>query len=227
MSKAARVGKLRDRLLAWGEQNTKEYPWRYEEDTYAVLVAEFMLQRTQANQVKGVYQVFMDAYPSLLQFIRGSREEVYDLLRPLGLRWRITGMVRALEELWGRYGRVPTTEDELKKISGIGEYIAGATICFSQNRPATLVDTNTVRVTGRVFGLDLSGEARRRKDVVTKIGEACDPERPRDYYYAMIDLAHEICTPKEPTCPECPLLDAPCYFGQAGAEDYAQEEGLA
>ena len=85
---------------------------------------------------------------------------------------------------------------------------------FSKNEPVTLIDTNTVRVTGRVLGLDLSGEARRRKEVKEAIAEIVDPKNPRDFYYSMIDLAHNICTPSKPDCRNCPLLDVPCKTGQ-------------
>jgi A/G-specific adenine glycosylase len=124
-------------------------------------------------------------------------------------------MIKALNYLWENYHEVPTDFDQLISVEGIGQYIAGATVCFSKNEPVVLVDTNTVRVVGRVFGLDLSGEARRRKSVIATISETCHPERPRDYYYALIDFAHTVCTPRNPDCMNCPLLDIPCSFGKS------------
>ena len=119
--------------------------------------------------------------------------EVRELLSPLGLNWRIDGMLDALHSLWDQYTNVPKEREKLIRERNIGQYIAGATATFTQNEPNGLIDTNTVRVVGRVFGLDLHGEARRRREVINLIDTACDPQRPRDYYYALIDLAHQIC----------------------------------
>jgi A/G-specific adenine glycosylase len=109
---------------------------------------------------------------------------------------------------------IPLDLVKLQSVEGIGPYIAGATICFATNTPVTLIDTNSVRVVGRVWGLNLGGEARRRKSVVDMIAAACDPQDPRNYYYALIDLAHTVCYPKTPDCKVCPLLTLPCNFGK-------------
>ena len=126
-------------------------------------------------------------------------------LQPLGLRWRIERMISALHEIRIRFGEVPQNYDELVYIAGIGPYIAGATVCFSSNQAQVLIDTNVVRVIGRIFGLSLHGEARRRKDVFQTIDAVVDRNSPRDFYYAIIDLAHTICHSKVPNCYLCPM----------------------
>lgn len=210
----SQIERLREDLLSWGKQNTSEYPWRYTDNSYAVLVAEFMLHRTQARQVRPVYERFMSLFPTLSDFMKADLAVATDLLESLGLRWRIRGMIAALTELWNAYGEVPADLDKLMAVKGIGQYIASATVCFSGDRPVSLVDTNTVRVIGRVFGLDLRGEARRRKSVTNAIKQACSPDYPRDFYYALIDFAHTVCLPHDPRCSDCVLLSVPCSFGR-------------
>lgn len=122
-------------------------------------------------------------------------------------------MVRALKELWEKYNRVPDDYSSLLQINGVGQYIAGATICFTKNEPVTIIDSNVVRVVGRVHGLDLSGEARRKKPMYEAINATIDPHNPRDFYYALIDLSHSHCRPTRPDCDSCPLLHCPCMFG--------------
>jgi A/G-specific adenine glycosylase len=46
------------RLLSWGKQNARRFPWRETVDPYSVLIAEIMLHRTQAIQVVPVYERF-------------------------------------------------------------------------------------------------------------------------------------------------------------------------
>ncbi|MFV2044811.1 MAG: hypothetical protein ACC700_16445 [Anaerolineales bacterium] len=209
-----KIGRLRALLSRWGGVHIRKYAWRYQEDPYAVLVAEFMLHRTQKDQVQRVYSKFMKAYPTLNTYQAADREEVRNLLLPLGLNWRIEGMLAVLDSLWEQFREVPADKERLIRERSVGQYIAGATATFARNSPHALVDTNTVRVVGRVFGLNLVGEARRRKEVIEAVEAACDPENPREFYYAMIDLAHELCRPRDPACHKCPLLEVPCSYGK-------------
>jgi A/G-specific adenine glycosylase len=206
--------RLRVFLLGWGKNNIENYPWRFVDDPFCILVSEFMLHRTQTRQVIPIYQNFIAHYPDLESFISADLSEIQSNLKSLGLQWRIDGMVKALKEIWFTYREVPLDIEKLLAIHGIGQYIAGATVCFSQNIPLPLVDSNIVRVIGRVFGLDLSGEARRRQTIIQAIHSAVDLTEPRNYYYAVIDLAHNICKPTKPECTDCPLLRVPCSYGQ-------------
>ncbi|MHB0988421.1 MAG: hypothetical protein ACYC3P_07145 [Bellilinea sp.] len=206
--------RLRSLLLKWGSENSRAYPWRYSRDPYIVLVSEFMLHRTQTRQVEPIFTRFISAFPTLADYARAPEGQAEALLQPLGLRWRIVGMQHALDTLWEKYGHVPADYEKLIAIRGIGQYIAGATVCFTTNQPFTIVDSNIVRVIGRIDDLDLSGEARRKKPVIQAIANACDPLHPRDFFYALIDLAHQICGPEHPACQDCPLLEVPCKTGQ-------------
>jgi len=201
-------------LLKWGKINIENYPWRFIDDPYCILVSEFMLHRTQTRQVIPIYQNFISHYPYLESFVVADPSEIHSHLKSLGLKWRIDGMVKALKEIWFTYHEIPLDIEKLLAIHGIGQYIAGATVCFSQNIPLSLVDSNIVRVVGRVFDFDLSGEARRRKTIIQAINSAVDLTEPRNYYYAVIDLAHNICKPTKPKCVDCPLLKVPCSYGQ-------------
>jgi A/G-specific adenine glycosylase len=208
----ARITNFRQEILAWGHCNSKAYPWRRTKDPYKILVSEFMLHRTQVTQALRVYKAFIKKYPSLLVFAQTSQNEVRDTLAPLGLLWRIDGMISSLLFLWEKYQKIPLDYLALTSIEGIGPYIAGATVCFTENRPLPLIDTNTVRVISRVFGLESLGEARRDKNVIKTIEIVCDPTEPRKYYYSIIDLAHNVCHIKSPECEKCPLLKIPCIY---------------
>jgi A/G-specific adenine glycosylase len=161
-----------------------------------------------------VYKEFINRYPTLQDYSNSDRSDAEELLSTLGLFWRIQGMLDALDELWNSFGRVPVDLDNLKEIKGIGQYIAGATVCFSTNTPMVLVDSNIVRVIGRVFGMNLRGEARRRKEMIEMIAATVDPAHPRDYYYSIIDISHLLCRPEKPNCLMCPVQKTPCLFAE-------------
>jgi A/G-specific adenine glycosylase len=211
--------------MSWSSRHQALYPWRRTKDPYRILVSEFMLHRTQAKQVIPVYSEFVRRYPTLRAFMEGNRRVARRLLDRLGLAWRADGMVDALAKLSRQYGKVPTDYDALTDVPGIGPYIAGATLAFSENRPIALVDSNTVRVVGRVFGLDLRGEARRRSEVIECLRAVAHPSRPREYHYALIDLAHELCRLADPACEACPLARTPCMYARDHARVPFASEG--
>jgi A/G-specific adenine glycosylase len=51
-----------DRLLDWVEDNLRDYPWRRTSNPYSILVAEFLLQRTDADTVAPIYKTFLVCY---------------------------------------------------------------------------------------------------------------------------------------------------------------------
>jgi A/G-specific adenine glycosylase len=201
-------------LLNWKKKNPIIFPWRLTQDPYKILVAELFLHRTQVIQAERVYVVFIDRFPTLEDYASSSKDEIMKILYPLGLRWRLQGFIDALTMLWEKYKDIPDDIESLLAIPGIGPYISGATICFSQNKALALIDTNTVRVIGRLFGLNLDGEARRRKDMKIAIENTCHKTKPREYYYALIDFAHKICRANNPICINCPLLPLPCIYAE-------------
>jgi A/G-specific adenine glycosylase len=124
-------------------------------------------------------------------------------------------MVREVVERCG--GEVPGTKDELTSLPGVGDYVASAVACFSKGEPTPIIDTNVVRVLGRIFGLRLEGEARRRKEIREATAMCLDQRQPRLYNYALLDFAALVCTASAPRC-------TVCAFGQRGLCEYAQRK---
>jgi A/G-specific adenine glycosylase len=108
-------------------------------------------------------------------------------------------------------GIMPMEKEDLLNLPGVGEYIASALRCFSLNYPEPILDTNTVRIIGRYFGMNTSESSRRDKkfrQIYSTIINLCNP---REFNYAMLDLGALICKPKNPRCNECPIQDSCNY----------------
>lgn len=209
---AKKIIQIQNALMVWGKGHGKTYPWRYISDPYRILVSEFMLHRTQTDQVVPIYLSVINECPDLEAFYKKDSELLRVLLKPLGLNWRITNMIEALKTLSKDYEGIPLDPVKLMSVQGIGPYIARATVCFSLNTPEILIDANIVRVTGRVLGINLSGEPRRRKEIREGIETLLLKADPREYYYSMIDLAHQICKTQSPDCTQCPLHLVYCVY---------------
>jgi A/G-specific adenine glycosylase len=204
---------VRRSIIKWGEENFRDFPWRITRDPYHILISEIMLHRTQARQVVPVYEQFIQIYPNINILSKATKENISKILYSLGLHWRIDLVYEMTNELMSRYGGViPRSKEGLLSLSGVSEYIAGAVRCFSWNLPEPSPDTNTVRIAGRLFGLVIKDSSRRNslfKNLITKL---IDPDEPRVFNYAQLDLADKVCTRKRaPDCPQCPLLQWCCY----------------
>ncbi len=210
----ARIAQFRKRLIAWGQPHFRPFPWRFTEDPYRILMAEVMLHRTQAPQVVPVYEHFIQRYPDVVALSQATKRQLRRVLFPLGLLWRIDlvhEMAAMLSECCD--GQVPQDKASLLALPGVSEYIAGAVRCFAWNLPEPLVDTNTVRVVGRLFGLEIRDSSRRNRRFQKLIEALVDQAEPRVYNYALLDLAEQVCTKKhQPDCERCPVRKH-CVFG--------------
>lgn len=178
-------------------------------------MAEVMLHRTQVIQVVPVYEAFMTRFPTISAITDAGRQELYSALAPLGLHWRIELIYDMVQQIAERYAmQIPEEKVDLLSLPGVSEYISSAVRCFAWNLPEPLIDTNTVRIIGRVFGLEIKDSSRRNPEFRRLLNLLLDRDNPRAYNYAMLDLAHLICLKKQdPLCHECPLLNF-CCFGQ-------------
>jgi A/G-specific adenine glycosylase len=70
-------------ILKWWEKNKRKYPWRESKDPYEILIAEFMLQRTKANQVFSVYSEFLQVFPTVESLSEGSEHQIALLIKKL------------------------------------------------------------------------------------------------------------------------------------------------
>jgi A/G-specific adenine glycosylase len=202
-------------LVLWGQQFFRSFPWRLTHDSYTILVAEVMLHRTQVAQVVPVFQDFITRYPNVSALAQASQQALRSVLFPLGLHWRIDLIYEMGQKISEQFAmQVPEEKSDLLSLPGVSEYIASAVRCFAWNLPEPLIDTNTVRITGRIFGLQTKDSSRRNSRFRKLIAALVDPDNPRRYNYALLDLAHMICLKKhEPLCQECPVMKF-CCFGQ-------------
>jgi A/G-specific adenine glycosylase len=178
-------------------------------------MAEIMLHRTQVVQVVPIFQSFLERYPDISSLARAGSADLQAALSSLGLHWRIGLVFEMAQQVKERFGlQIPQKKADLLTLPGVSEYIAGAVRCFAWNAPEPIIDTNTVRITGRLFGLETKDSSRRNSKFRNLIATMVDRDHPREYNYALLDLAHLVCLKKQaPLCQECPVQTF-CRFGQ-------------
>jgi A/G-specific adenine glycosylase len=171
-----------------------------------------MLRRTWASQVEPVYREFIRHYPDISSLANAEHETVKHLMLSLGLPKRADDICAMGRELLNDFaGEVPKNRDELRKLTGVGEYVAGAVSSMAFNQPEWIVDTNVVRVFIRFLGLSIKGEARKSAQIIALAKEYACTKMPRKANYALLDHAALICKSFKPECQKCPVKQRCSY----------------
>jgi A/G-specific adenine glycosylase len=203
---------FRTELLTWAEWNLRDYPWRRTTNPYYILVAEFLLQRTDADTVVPIYEVFFTRYPTLDKLIIAKLKAIERLLQPLGLLFRAERLFKTARIIAKDYrGNIPDSENELLKLPGIGKYTARAICSQAFGQPAAVLDTNVARILERFFGIE--GErVKSRCKILWKAAETIAPETGVGHWnLTLLDFGAITCTARNPKCFECPLAKR-CHF---------------
>jgi A/G-specific adenine glycosylase len=200
------VNELRNDLLCWWGSAKRYFPWRETQDPYKILIAEILLHRTRADQVAPLYELFLKRFPNIQALAKSSPNELTKLYHSAGLHWRWRLLHSMAVEIKTRFkGQIPEAFEDLVSLPGVSHYIASALRCFAFGYPEAILDTNTVRVAGRVIGLPITDSSRRSNLFRAALQYLLDPEHPREFNFAMIDFAATICQGRSPLHDECPL----------------------
>lgn len=197
---------IRQKILLWYHRNGRDFPWRHTKDPYKIMIAEFMLHRTKAEQVVPVYTDFIRKYLNVYSLAEADFQEVKKVTEHLGLHWRARNFIKAAKYIIDKSGgEFPDNYVNLRKVPGVGEYIAGAILAVCFNKPAPVVDSNIARFINRFWDLRLSGEIRRKKEIVRIAEKLFDCDNPGKFLFAMVDFTTFICKPRNPECKDCRL----------------------
>ncbi len=197
---------LPEYLLPWFDKNKRDLPWRESKDAYRVWVSEIMLQQTRVEAAKAYYIRFLNALPTVYDLARCDDDKLMKLWEGLGYYSRVRNMKKCAVEVVEKYNGVfPRDKNLLVKLSGIGEYTAGAvsSIAYDEKNPA--IDGNVLRVLARVEG-DFTpiDSVTRKKELYQKL-QAVYPDRAGDYTQSLMELGALICLPENPKCLQCPM----------------------
>jgi len=197
------VLKFQHLLLSWGRENFAEFPWRISRSPFHSLIAELLLQRTKAEQVKPVYIQFKRRFRSIKSLAMSSEEEVKKIIGSLGLHWRARWIHKLGVHLHTKNNsRIPEEQEELERLPGVGPYAAGAYLSLHRNVRAAILDSNVIRLYSRYFGFNAGPETRREK-WLSEFAKKITPEKDfKIFNYALLDFTRLICKPK-PLCQDC------------------------
>jgi A/G-specific adenine glycosylase len=196
---------IRRAILRWYGTNGRRFPWRKPSATlYEKIVAEVLLQRTQAATVNLFFRAFLNRFPGWNALAAATPDEIAEFLKPIGLwRRRANSLSQLAAVMAKRRGKFPTTRDEIEALPGVGQYIASAVLIFSQAKPEPLLDGSMARVIERIFGPRQLVDIRYDPHLQAMARLLVAGPAPDKINWAILDLAAIVCT-TTPSCHLCP-----------------------
>ncbi len=214
------AAELSQSLLAWWEVHGRKdpalKPWMFTKDgrwpephehlnVLECWIAEVMLQQTQLRVVLPYWMRWMAAFPTVDALAAASLEQVRLQWQGLGYYSRARRLHEAAQQLVMRGW--PRTLDGWTDLPGIGRTTAGSILSSAFNAPLPILDGNVKRVLAR-----LAAHPRPpARDEALFWGWSTallDASRPRDFNQALMDLGATVCTPRNPSCDQCPWPSA-------------------
>ena len=194
------------KILKWFDKEKRNLPWRNSDkssiDVYKVWISEIMLQQTTVNAVIPYFEKFINKFPDIYSLANSKIEDVLSSWAGLGYYSRARNIHKCAEIIVRQFdGFFPTTEMELIKLPGIGDYTAGAICAIAYNRVAIAVDVNIERIVSRIYNKHNAKKAKI-KSLIRKI---IPNDRPGDFTEALMDLGSKVCKVRDPNCIICPL----------------------
>mgnify|MGYP001281146625 CR=1 FL=1 len=218
--------RLRERLLAWYDRERRVLPWRAlpgeTPDPYRIWVSEIMLQQTTAAAVAPFFARFMGLWPRVEDLAAADLDAVLHAWQGLGYYARARNLHACARAVAAAGGRFPKSEDELRRLPGVGAYTAAAVAAIAFGRAAVPVDGNVVRVLARLDAIDEPLPAARAA-IEARARALAREHRAGDFAQALMDLGATVCTPRRPRCPVCPWSGRCLAFARGNPEAYPKK----
>ncbi len=194
-------------LIDWYADHKRELPWRIAPSPYHTWLSEIILQQTRVDQGVSYYERFIEAFPTVEHLANADESKILKLWQGLGYYSRARNLHKAANQIVGLYkGKLPSSYNDLLRLSGVGPYTAAAIASIAYNLPHAVLDGNVFRVLSRVYGIDTpidstAGKKQFQEVAASHIGYG----EPQVYNQAIMEFGALQCTPKKPSCDTCPL----------------------
>ena len=198
------LAEVRSRLLGWYGQQAGTFPWRDAGNPYWALVAGVCSQQTQMSRVLPLWERWVDAFPTVRAVASASPAAVLRVWGDSGYPRRAVHLHEACRRcMAGHAGQVPRDEEALLALPGVGPFTAAIVRTFGYGDDAAAVDTNVVRLLGRLVHGDLQPAKETPPAEIAETARwLLPPGAASRWNPALMDFGGQVCTPR-PHCEAC------------------------
>jgi A/G-specific adenine glycosylase len=168
-----------------------------------------MLQQTRVDTVISYYERFLARFPTLESLSQAPLDDVLKAWEGLGYYARARNLHAAARQVVLVFdGRLPETPEKLRQLPGIGNYTAAAIASIAFGQDIVALDGNLRRVLCRIAAFDDDPGRPSTQRRLRELAQALlPPGRASEFNQALMDLGALVCTPSNPRCLICPLIN--------------------
>ena len=178
-------------------------------DPFQLLIATRLAAQCTDKRVNMVTPALFERFPTVQDFAEADTDEVGELIKSCGLYKTkardIIAMCRTLCDFYS--GIVPDTVEELVKLKGVGRKTANLVVGDIFKKPAVVVDTHCIRITGRL-GLHNTKDAVKIERILR---ELLPQEKSNDFCHRLVLHGRAVCDARKPKCTIC-CLNGICRY---------------
>lgn len=171
--------------------------------------------RTPPDNCQDTYRSLREKFPRADSLAEASPGEVAEVIERGGFQnKRAHAIVAIASKLKGTFRRVTlsplermeTAEAErfLISLPGVRTKTARCVLMYALDRPVFPVDRHCFRIAGRLHWAPESVELTKSR--ADELQDGIPATLRRDLHVGMVALGRRYCLPRNPLCPECPLL---------------------
>ncbi len=152
-------------------------------------------------RVNMVTPALFDRFKTVDDFAQADITEVEEYIKSCGLyKTKAKDIVNMCIMLRDRFGgKVPDTIEQLTTLPGVGRKTANLMIGDIFKKPAVVVDTHCIRITGRL-GFHTIKDAAKIEKILRDI---LPPEESNDFCHRLVLHGRAVCDARKPKCDIC------------------------
>ncbi len=190
---------------------------------FELLIATILAAQSTDVTVNEVTPDLFRKYPTPQALANANPSEVEQAIHRTGFfRQKTRSIMEASQDIVNEYGgKVPDSMEELTKLRGVGRKTANVVLGNAFGKPALIVDTHVLRVSGRLGLVAPKLSERKEADKVEQELMKVVPEEDWTLFSHMIvQLGRTICIARAPKHDICPVLHL-CPTGKAAMASHA------
>lgn len=184
---------------------------------FQLLIAVILSAQCTDKRINQVTPALFQRFPTPGSLAEASVDEVFGYIRsvsyPNNKAKHLVGMAKMLLDTFN--GIVPSTQEELQKLPGVGRKTANVIASVVYEAQAIAVDTHVFRVANRI---GLTTNARTPLAVEKQLLKNLPPDVPRIAHHWLILHGRYICLARNPKCAVCPISWFCRYYEQTHTE---------
>lgn len=168
---------------------------------YELLFSVRLAAQCTDERVNKITPELFRVFPTLEAFARAEPAEVERLIHSCGFfRGKARDIVAAANMLIHDFdGRVPDNMEDLLKLPGVGRKTANLILGDIYGKPAVVVDTHCIRLSGRIGLVDTKDPVK----IEAALRELLPPEKSNDFCHRLVLHGRAVCTARRPECRLC------------------------